>query len=246
MKTSTLARYLCIAVFASALAFASSAKADTVAQWTFESSYTGISGTSAALSPILPETLYAGALADAGGNHVGAGTVWSSPSGNGSLHSFSANLWAQNDYWQFTLTPNGALPNLSGISVTYDQNGSATGPKTFYFEYSTDGSTFNKVGSDYALTSGISWSTGTAGQPTQESFDLSAITALNTATTMYFRIVDDSVTTGGAINGGNIGTAGTDRLDNFTINAAVIPEPSSLSLLGGFGLLAWHLIRRRK
>jgi hypothetical protein len=25
-----------------------------------------------------------------------------------------------------------------------------------------------------------------------------------------------------------------------------VPEPSSLSLLGGFGLLAWHLIRRRK
>ena len=245
MKRQILARYLCIAVFASALAVASSVKADTVAQWTFESSFSGITGTSAALSPILPETLYGG-LAAAGGNHAGAGTVWSSPAGNGSLHSFSANLWAQGDYWQFALTPSGVMPNLSGITVSYDQNGSGTGPKTFYFAYSTDGSTWNTVGSDYALTSGITWSTGVANNPTQESFDLSAMTALDTATTMYFRIVDDSTTTGGSVSGGNVGTAGTDRIDNFTINAAVIPEPTSLSLLGGFGLLAWHLIRRRK
>jgi len=249
MKKLTLTRLLAAAVFASALALAPSVKAQatTLAQWTFESSYTSISGTSAALSPIHPETLYPGALADAGGNHVGASTVWSSPAGNGSAHSFSANLWAQADYWQFTLTPNGVMPNLSGITVTYDQNGSGTGPKTFYFAYSTDGSTWNTVGSDYALTSGISWSTGVAGQPTQESFDLSAITALNTATTMYFRIVDDSVTAGGSINGGNVGTAGTDRVDNFTINASVVPEPTSIALLGGFGgLLVWNMIRRRR
>ena len=42
------------------------------------------------------------------------------------------------------------------------------------------------------------------------------VSILNTASTMYFRIVDDSATVGGSISGGNIGTAGTDRIDNFT------------------------------
>ena len=105
MKTPTLARYLCIAVFASALAFASSVKADTVAQWTFESSGPSITATSAAFGPIVPEALYSGATAAGSGTHAGATTVWSHPAGNGSLYSFSANLWAQTDYYQFTLTP---------------------------------------------------------------------------------------------------------------------------------------------
>jgi len=236
-------------VSALALTAALQVRADTLAQWTFETSGPSITGTSATFGGIVPETLYSGATAAASGTHAGAGTVWSSPSGNGSPHSFSANLWAQGDYFQFTLSPDLTDYTYSGIAVSYDQNGSATGPKTFYFAYSTDGSTWNTVGSDYALTSGITWSTGTGGQPTQESFDLSAITALDTASTMYFRIVDDSATTGGAINGGNVGTAGTDRTDNFTITASgtAIPEPASAALLTGFaGLLAWNVIRRRR
>ena len=237
-----------VAAAALTLAVSPSAQADTLAQWTFESSFSSLSGTSASLGGIAPETLFTGATAAASGTHAGAGTVWSSPAGNGSLHSFSANLWAQGDYWQLTLSPNHVNYTYSAIQVSYDQNGSSTGPKTFYFAYSTDGTTWNTVGSDYALASGVTWSTGTAGQPTAESFDLSAITALNTASTMYFRIVNDSPATGGAINGGNVGTGGTDRLDNFTVSGTVIPipEPSVLCLLGGFGVLGWHLIRRRR
>jgi hypothetical protein len=45
-------------------------------------------------------------------------------------------------------------------------------------------------------------------------------------------------------NGGTVASGGTDRIDNVTV--AVVPEPTSLSLMGGFGLLAWAFIRRRK
>jgi hypothetical protein len=58
---------------------------------------------------------------------------------------------------------------------------------------------------------------------------------------VWFELIDTSTT---SANGGTVGTGGTDRVDNFDVY--VVPEPTSLSLLGGFGLLAWTLIRRRK
>ena len=66
---------------------------------------------------------------------------------------------------------------------------------------------------------------------------------------MYFRVVDNSAVSGGAVNNGNVGTGGTSRIDNFDINATVtmVPEPASAALLSGFaGLLFWNMIRRRR
>ena len=114
--------------------------------------------------------------------------------------------------------------------------------------YSTDGSSFTQLGSDYGLTSGITWNSSTPNQGTQLSDDFTSITALDTASTIYFRVVDDSATTGGAINGGNVGTAGTDRIDNFVVNATItpIPEPSSLALAAMGGAACLVLFRRKR
>lgn len=148
------------------------------------------------------------------------------------------------DYFQFTVNPILGSYTYSGIGLSWDQTGSNTGPAKFGVYYSTDGINFTQFGSDYTL-SYFSWNT-TSVLGNHESADLSTITALNTASTMYFRIEDDSTTAINSVNA--VATAGTDRVDNFTITAslAAIPEPASLSLLGGFGLLAWTLIRRRK
>jgi len=215
-----------------------SAKAQTVitnADWTFETSVPTTAG------PFNPEIGSGSAL----GSHVSGSAAYSNPAGDGSTHSFSSNVWGVGDYYQFSTTLDLADFTYSSFTLSYDQNGSGTGPGTFYLAYSTDGSTFTKFGSDYTLTSGITWTTSTPNLGTIESFDLSSVTALDTASTVYFRIVDDGTT---AVNGtGTVGTAGTDRVDNFIIGSTVspVPEPAafSLALLGGVAGI--FVLRRR-
>jgi len=228
------------------------AKADVIADWTFESS--GLGSTTPSFSPgvnTATTNFYAELGLEAGtaaaiGLHAG-NAAYTGPAGNGSTKSLSSALWAVGDYYQFSVTLDLVDNTYSGINVSYDQNGSATGPKTYYIAYSTDGSSFTKLGSDYGLTSGISWAAATPNQATQLSGDFSSITALNTASTIYFRVVDDSATTGGAINGGNVGTAGTDRIDNFVVNATItaVPEPATLTLVA-VGAAAFLVASRRR
>jgi hypothetical protein len=219
------------------------AKADVLADWTFETTSNLIAGNSLSIGPISADFGTGSAI----GVHATSST-WSHPAGDGSFSSLSVNTNTQGDYIQFSV-PLNLINNLySGITVSYDQNGSSTGPRTYYFAYSTDGSSFTPLGSDYTLTSGITWGSGTPNLGTIESFDLSAITSLNTASTLYFRVVDDSPATGGAINGGNVGGAGTDRIDNFLVSGTIqtVPEPSTIALAGLGGFAGFFALRRKR
>ncbi len=227
-----------------------SVKADILANWTFENLATNLSyapGANIGTTNFFAELGTQAGIAAAVGLHATAAT-YSDPAGNGSLRSLSANNWSQNDYFQFSVTLDLINFAYSGINVSYAQNGSASGPKNYFISYSTDGSSFTKFGSDYGLASGITWNNTTTGQATLLSDDFSSITALNTASTVFFRVVDDSVTTGGAINGGNVGTAGTGRIDDFIINATVtpVPEPASLALVAVGGAACLVAFRRRR
>lgn len=207
---------------------AASLQAQTIAQWTFETSGTSIGGTSNTISGIAAEV----GTGTASSVHATAAT-WSSPAGNGSIESFSANNWSVGDYFQFQTSTVG----FNGLRVSYDQTGSNTGPGTFGLHYSTDGIAFTQVGGNYSLINGA-WNNTTPTNATSYSFDLSSITALDNASSVYFRVVDASTT---AINGGTVATTGTGRIDNFTV--AVVPEPSTYALLG-LGGLALALRRR--
>ncbi|MDB6125267.1 MAG: Endonuclease/exonuclease/phosphatase [Pedosphaera sp.] len=208
--------------------------AQTITQWTFESSVPA--GTGAAIGSIAAEN----GVGTASGLHASAATTYSSPAGNGSTHSFSANTWATGDYFQFQSSTVG----FSNISLSFDQTSSGTGPKFFDLAYSTDGSTFTTFVSQNTVLANSSpnaWSVGTAVPAANFYYDLSSVAALNNASSVYFRLIENSGTT--SASGGVLGTGGTDRVDNFTL--AVVPEPSTFALigLGGAGLLAF---RRRK
>jgi len=210
-----------------------SSQAQTIADWTFETSMPTTAG------PFSPE-VGAGA---ATGSHVGGTAVYSHPAGNGSTNSFSANVWAVGDYYQFKVSTVG----LSDISISYDQTSSGTGPGQFQLEYSTDGLTFNNIGSAYTVqingAPNVAWSVSTYNSLYTFSDNLSSLVAVNNDATLYFRLADASTA---SANGGTVGTAGTDRVDNFDVFVTPTPEPQSLFMVGGFGVLAWSFIRRRK
>jgi hypothetical protein len=259
MKRFSPARFALAAICALGLAAAMSVRADTIGQWTFEignpsavpsawNGTVGFQGTTPGPAFPVPSDISTYGTGAGTGFHVATGTMWVGPTGNGSLRALSANQWAAGDYFQFSFTPSVSY-SFSGIGLSWDQTGSSSGPRSWYLSYSTDGSTFTPAGSDYQLAF-VGWNSSTV-QGNNESYSLGGVldSTLNAGGTVYFRIVEDSLVTGGAINNGNVGTGGTSRIDNFTITSTVttVPEPTSAALLSGFaGLLVWNTIRRRR
>lgn len=235
-----------VSAFAGIVAIASiqTTKAATLAQWTFESLTLSPSVTNATTAFSIAADTGSGT---ASSSHASTSTIFSTPVGNGSAKSLSANNWAVGDYFQFqtsTLT-------YSGISVSYDQISSSTGPGQFTLQYSTDGSTFTAFGSQYSVLVNASpntWGSGTPVPATSFSYDLSSITALDNASTVYFRIVDTGTLSASQANGGATVPAatGTDRIDNFIVFTTPVPEPSTIALAGMGGLAALLAVRRRK
>lgn len=224
MKKTTLLSIL--------LATAGVASADTLAKWTFESSIPTTAG------PLAPEVGAGSGL----GYHASASTVYSNPVGNGSAESYSSSFWAIGDYYQFSVSSLG----YQGLGISFDQVSSSTGPGQFYVAYSTDGSTYTQFGSVYTVLANSApnaWSSSLAITSTSYSFDLSAITALDNSASIYFRLVDASTVSAG---GATVATGGTSRLDNFTVTAAPVPEPSAMAIFGGFGMLALVMAARRR
>ena len=216
--------------------------ADTLATWTFESS--GLSGTTtfAPGANTTTTNFFAEGGSQAGtavatGLHATAAT-YSSPSGNGTTKSLSANNWSVGDYWQLQLNTVG----FSGLSLSYDQTGSGTGPRDFALSYSLNGTSFTSIGSTYSVVLST-WNATTPMIGFTQTYDLGAFTDINNASTVYFRLTDMSTT---AINGTTVGTGGTDRIDNFSVFTTPVPEPSTVALgiLGGLAGLAFWIRRK--
>lgn len=209
------------------LVTASILQAQTIAQWTFETSVPATAG------PFAPEV----GSGSASGSHAGA-AVYSSPSGNGSTHSFSANTWAVGDFYLFEVNTLG----FNNVGLSFDQASSNTGPRDYSLDYSLNsGLTWTTVTAYSVLANAAPNTTWTPGTYVPAyTFSPALPGAVDNQASVWFRLIDIDTT---SANGGTVGTGGTDRVDNFTV---AVPEPTSLSLLGGFGLLAWQMIRRRK
>jgi autotransporter-associated beta strand protein len=197
----------------------------TIAQWTFEADTIS---TSTSNSPILTagslSTADIGALTTNSSftaYHSNASTVWTIPTTYGSFskQSLLVDHWSDNDYFQFKLS----TLAFSGISITWDQRGSNTGPQNFKLQYSVDGQNFSDVpisiinytysvanetwGDNIALTTA-----------SRRTANLSSLTTLNNRDSVFFRITQVAGTV--SVVGGPIGSSGTSNVDNFTVTGS--------------------------
>lgn len=228
----TLRKIIFLFPLFSLLASLSSAQT-TLAKWTFETSAPTTGG------PITPELGSGSALSNTGG-------TFSSPAGNGTAKSWSSNNWDVGEYFQFSTSTTG----YEGISVSWSQISSNTGPRDFALYYSTDGSNFTQVATYTALANAApnTWTSGTSISAAVLSYNLVSATTLDNQAAVYFRLVDMSTT---SANASTVAVGGTDRIDNFTITAAAtvsaVPEPSTYAAIAGALVLAGTVtLRRRK
>jgi hypothetical protein len=200
------------------------AQAVVLAKWTFETSVPTTAGPHAA------EVGTGSAL----GFHSNGATVWSNPVGNGSAESFSANTWTSGDYFQFQTSTVG----FEDITLYWEQTRSSTGPASFSLQWSTDGTTFVNAVASYSVGS-ITWSSVSYTGGSSNFVSLSSIGALDNDASVYFRLV--SLVTPA--------TAGTSRVDDFTISATAlvtpVPEVTTVGLGAFVGGLAFFGIRNR-
>lgn len=212
-----------LAASAAAAFVASTANADIIAQWTFETSVPATAGPFAAEGGTLAASSFAS------GFHVSSATVYSNPVGNGSNESFSSNNWTIDDYYQFSTSSTG----YDTITITWDQTRSSTGPEMFALQVSSDNfTTFTTLVSSYSV--GLTtWSSGTY-QSASTFAPVAAGASFANQANLSFRLVAKSAASG---------AAGTNRVDNITIEGRVVPAPSAAALLGLAGLVAG---RRRR
>src|SRR6478609_7338936 len=95
MKKTLFASLLC-----SSLCIGQIASADTLARWTFEVSPPADLNNSTTISGLNADI----GLGAASAFHADVATDWTTPAGNGSANSLSANTWATGDYFQFSLS----------------------------------------------------------------------------------------------------------------------------------------------
>lgn len=226
MKTS-----LHIAVVAAA-AWACTAHAAVVVQWDFETaaepaastSWTGIAASTGSGS--------------ASGVHAGSAT-WSTPVGNGSANSASANTWVVGDYWQFNFSTSG----YTGLALSFDQTSSGTGPRDFTLAYSTNGASFTNFANYQVLpNTAPAWTGATYAPAYNLTLNLSGVTALDNQASVFVRLFNASSV---SASGGTVASTGTNRIDNFTVNLTPIPEPGTYALLlAGLAVIGFVASRR--
>ncbi len=215
-----------------------------IAKWTFEVAPPADLSNSATIGSILADE----GTGTASGVHASALTDWTTPAGNGSANSLSSNTWGVEDYFQFSVSTTG----YSGIGVSFSQTSSSTGPGEFKLAYQVNGGGFSDFQSYTVLPNQVAspglgnWSSTTEITGYSFSFDLSGISALNSASAVDFRVI--MRTTADSTPPGTVATGGTSRIDNFVVEGtlAPVPEPETYAAAVGAGLVGFAFWRRAR
>ena len=227
---------------AMAIANSGAASASLIAQWTYEVN-TPLDVTNSATGPTVAADIGIGTGTAV---HATAGADWSTPTGNGSANSYSANEWLVGDYFQYEVSTVG----YTAITLAWDQISSGTGPGVFDLEYRIGNSgAFTTLLNDYVVlpnqtgAPGVgTWGSVTPLAGTSYFYDLSSIPAVENQPIVQFRLT--MATNADSTPPGTVATGGTSRVDNFTVNA--IPEPSTFALgaIACVGLFGYRLRRK--
>jgi hypothetical protein len=201
------------------------ANAVTVVQWDFQTPPADL--TDSATSPSVAASIGTGTAV---GVHASTATDWSTPAGNGSSDSLSSNTWATGDYYQFSFATTG----FAGMTLSFDQTRSSTGPDSFKLAYSTNGGSSFTDFATYTVGA-VTWSSATPNSASTFTFDLSGVSALDNNPAVVLRLVSNVTPAAG----------GTNRVDNFTVVMSPVPEPGAMALLLA-GLAGVGFVARRR
>lgn len=221
----------------------STARADLVAGWDFQTTANG--GTAVVAAPNTPNLYVA---------NFGSGTLFLNGQEGSSTWVASATA-NQNELNGFAGTAVNAGPGFSTVTNTPAAlavlNSTANG-KSAVFKFSMAG--FKDLIVSYATqrpatgytsqtwaysTDATNWTNFQVVNSIPASFatqTLNTITALDNASTSYLRVTFDGATS----------SNGNNRFDNFQFNATAVPEPTSMLLLGSVTLGGWATRRLRR
>ena len=235
-----LTRPAMAAVVASAT-IAATASSAVVVGWTMPTAFPTGTGNVPTGTTYLPPGPNGAGVADQGSNTAGsqirsvhalAAATYTSPAGNGSQYAFSSNNWSPNDFYEISFSTSGIT---DGLSLSWDQCRSSTGPSLFKVSISVNGGAFSDLFNYAVLQSGGggapgTWSAVTYNPIYSNTLDLG--TAASNASSVVIRFVNREAVASAA--------SGSNRIDNVFVNT---PAPGAVALLGVAGLAA---SRRRR
>jgi len=236
----SLNRLSAVAAVAAA-ALSAAANADLVVGWTMPTAFPTGAGNVPTGTSYLPPGPNGAGVADQGANFAGSqlsavksltASTYTSPAGNGSPHSFSSNNWTPGDYYQISFASTG----FSGLSLSWDQARSSTGPAPFKVAISVNGGNFVDLFSYNVLQSGGGGAPGTWSSTVYNPIytNTVALTGADDAASIVVRFINTNATTSSA--------SGSNRIDNISVNGTLVPAPGAAALIGLAGLVA----RRRR
>ncbi|MGI4741218.1 MAG: hypothetical protein ACRYG7_39120 [Janthinobacterium lividum] len=182
----------------------------TIANYDFNSATSYTTATAATASGVSSIVTSSEAFSNAT-TGTATGNAAFTPNANGPALAMASSSGATARYFQFSLS-GAALPKYSAYKVYFQGYRSSAGAITLTLQYSLDGTSYTSFGPVY---------TPGSGSFSEASFDLSGVPALTALSSLNFRLLTST------------NTSGTLRVDNFQVQAVNTVDPSITAVTPG-------------